>query len=817
MVRIREQTGWETIDLEGDILVSTRKRKAALTQFQPTYIQPAKLADSVGLSSTTPPTSSSPQLALKKRRLAISQNVIDAENSLLPETSQSAAKVDTLNQGPEFLPETLPDTSTSSLDPSDESLVRNLARLLNMSMSKPKTESNNDVDTMHAQFEVLESPSLQFMFERCGPESQVAQEVDRLKSQKKDLKIIQNIFHYIATLCAVGELFTKDEDELKECKKFVHLVVDQGQPGRAMRSRMQQIRDNMLARIGRINETYLPDDHNKVEELYEGYLGSRRASEILAALKRIDDEIHEVSTQRSNLQKTRYTSKKVPIKKTSPRQPSVKCNHAKKYHFDRVVEESNGCTPKAPSKGMKIDLGSHPTPRTRAKRHTKGDREIHALSETLRVFQARAPASNTQCTRKDNNEDGSGSDIPEHRADQISQQSSDFMHHGQPSGANIENQDMNETKRLEDTRERDEARVSAPVSQLFDPELVARMKQRTLEAGRVVVTGEEEGDEEQVELSDWNDTDSDISSASRPSVSSFDGTVQLYKYTIRGQFVGTQSYNDGDIITFKTFWKLRNATVYLQDVIKSLHREYMGNLDDHFELQHRHHKGLYEQVLTIGANHDVQARLWTDRELVLVDTCKLAASKARKRQLAESDEVYQVTWEKITTTTIATTTNTSLVVGTATLSSQEQPNNHNNHCIVDTGLSSDAPTATTTTIERCPDPVIHRNLASANRMAKEDFMTWYSQFFPVEEHKHSYITEQGTLFFDYSGMLKQINEAHEDALKRLGDVGCFMAEEEIALTETKDDNVAAATGGRITKMELMKVYVKPVMVLGPKN
>ncbi|RMZ82138.1 hypothetical protein DV737_g2186, partial [Chaetothyriales sp. CBS 132003] len=647
--------------------------------------------------------------------------------------------------------------------------------------------------------------------------SQVAQEAERLKSQKKDLKIIQNIFHSIATLRAVGELFTREEEELRECKKFVHLVVDQGQPGTTRRLRMRQIRDNMQARIGRIDKIYLPDDHNKVEELYEEYLGSQRASDISAALNIIDDEIYEVSTQRSKLQKTRDTPKKVPMKMTSLRQPSVRRNHAKTGHFDDIVRESNGHIRRDLPSGIEIDLDSHPTPRKTVKRPTKGDKEIHTLSEALKVLQARTPVSSgIQSTTKDTNEHGSGSDIPEDQADQISHQGSHFIHHGRSSGANIGDHDMDEINRLENARQRDEARASAPVSQLFDPELVARMKQRTLEAGRVVMTGEGEGDEEQVELSDWSDADSDVSAASSSSLSSFDGTVQLYKYTVRGQFVGTQSYNDGDIVTFKTFWKLTNATAYLQDVIKSLHREYMGNLDDHFELQHRHHKGLYEQVLTIGANHDVQARVWTDRELVLVDTCKLAANKARKRQLAESDEVYQVTWENITTTT--TTTNTSPVIRTATLSSQERHTDNDKNCIVHACHSSDTPSShTTTTTERCPDPVIHRNLASANRMAKEDFMTWYSQFFPVEEHKHSCVTEKGTLFFDYSGMLKQINEAHEDELKRLGDVGCFRAEEEMALTETNDDDVAAAAGGRITKTELMKVYVKPVMVLGPKN
>ncbi|RMD42770.1 hypothetical protein DV735_g2337, partial [Chaetothyriales sp. CBS 134920] len=408
------------------------------------------------------------------------------------------------------------------------------------------------------------------------------------------------------------------------------------------------------------------------------------------------------------------------------------------------------------------------------KRPTKHDREIHALSETLKRFQGEAPTIGPQSVLKGMEQPGSRSDTTGDGAAQTSRESCDFLHHGRPSDANIPDGNTAGINRLQDARQSDEVRSRAPVAQLYAPELVARMKRRTLEAGRVVVTGEE-GEEEQVEICDWNDAASDSSASSSSSSAGFDDTVQVYKYTVKGQFVGTQNYSDGDTVTFKTFCQLENATAHLQDIIKSLHREYIGRLGDHFELRHRHHKGLSEQFLTMGANGEVEARLWTERELVLVDTRKLAASKARRRQLTESDEVYQVTWEKTTTTT---TTNSE------TLSRQEPDTNND-------------PSAVTATVERCPDPVIHRNLASANRMAKEDFMSWYSQFFPVAEHKHSYLTEQGTLFFDYSGMLKQVNEAHEDTLRRLGDVGYFMAEEEVVPAADNSDNV--------TKTEHMKV------------
>ncbi|RMZ83251.1 hypothetical protein DV738_g1213, partial [Chaetothyriales sp. CBS 135597] len=978
MLQIRAQTRWEPIGQEGDVLMSAGKRKASCAQSQPMGFQPTKLESGLGLPSSTPPPASPPlPTTWKKRRLAISRKLLDTENEFMPDRSISSAKVETLSQRTELPPETPAERSKSWLDAGGEILTKGLARLQNISMSKPKIESSSpksgaqkilviheikdsgfyegDIPPSGRQLienqengeppreketdpEILldvsqrynqrrakntvnpagkpqghsSTPQTRPAFDsssrapaenwstqprhvgswsnhqasqpsslslerrevtlgklteksgarpkmRQGPSDshklssfqlsplssedgpslttqptlpasqpqhvqasghaqesqtasgpnvvnnrsmlgrrlainmndmcQVVEETERLKSQKKDLEIIQNVFHYIATLGAVDDLLTKEEDELRECQAFVRLVVDQCKPGIIRRSRIRHIRANMLARIGRIDMTDLPDDHNKVEQLYKEYLGSQRASDISAALKIIDDEIYELSVQRSKLQKMKYSSVKGLSNKPLRRQRTVESVSVKK------AEASSG---------------SDPSAQKSTKKPTKHDRQIHALSETRKVFQDKAPVIGTQSGPKDANGRGCRSDPIEAQAAETPQQGSDSMHHGRPSDANIQDEDLDGINKLENGRQLNEARSRAPVTQLFDPELVARMKQRTLEAGRVVMTGEGEGDEEQVEICDWNDADSDISASSSSSSSSVDGTVQLYKYTIRGQFVGTQNYSDGDTVTFKTFWKLSNATAYLQEIVKSLHREYIGSLDDHFELRHREHKGLPEQLLTIGANYEVQARLWTERELILVDTCKLAANKARKRRLAASDEVYQVTWEKTTTTT----TNTRPEC-TENLSTQEQDTNNG---IVKAGFSNNQPSPITTTIERCPDPVMHHNLASANRMAKEDFMSWYSQFFPVEEHKHSYLTEQGTLFFDYSGMLKQVNEAHEEALRRLGDVGYFIAEEEVVLGENKNDiDFTDAGSGHTTRTERMKVYVKPVMVLGPRN
>ena len=291
-------------------------------------------------------------------------------------------------------------------------------------------------------------------------------------------------------------------------------------------------------------------------------------------------------------------------------------------------------------------------------------------------------------------------------------------------------------------------------------------------------------------------------SDSDSSDSDLNDTVHVYRYKVIGQFAGVDRYNDGDKISFLSFHNVDKANEHVQAIVSAVHRNFGPSLGDYLQLNTRRWEGRLEQMLIIGPKDEVQARVWVDRQLKEVNVGRLNASKALKRRLVGEKHIYQVTWEKTTTTTF--TPAATAEGGTAQDDDLFGPE------------PAPAPTITTE-VERCPDPVIHCDLASANRMAKEDFMLWYSQFFPEAERKQTQLGRKGTYVYNYSGFLRQVNDAHEEKLGMLGSAGLYEVEEEVVQNSSSDGAGGEAEAARKAVKQKMKVCVEIKPVLGPAN
>ena len=658
---------------------------------------------------------------------------------------------------------------------------------------------------------------------------QVRDEAERLKCQKKDLKVIKEVFQKFATIRAAVELHEKEIDWLNECRRYVSLVVDKRQEGRARRLRMQGIRERMEVHIGKIDPKYLPDDEAMVRDWYEDLLSKQpgcknRALMIDEALEIIDEEVENLSIRREQ-----HKASKGKARKREPRpskSSNIKVRVKKQVRFANDVEDENGRIRRDIPDGTVIDLDGPPGPKLKPKKPTKDEREIKELRERLKVFEPteankEKSASRPSSTHRNDDSASAGEESEEELGGIDSNAGSSFTSSRSFSRRNRSarldvDQDIDEINRLEDERQRNEQQAavrgstgdaaprSRQSSQLFDPSLITLMRKKY--QGDEIPGMTAIGDGEEVEFADWTDSESTAPSDSESSDSSFDATAQIYKYTVKGRFQGVAIYSEKEEMISKSFHDIYKASQFAQEWITSLSGSYGRQHGQNYELHTVIRDGMQEQLAKFGKNREIQARVWVDRELVEIDVGKAAISKAKKRQLVNERDLYIVTWEKTIITTTYPSSSASSSTQADDLFGTEPP---------------PAP-ATSTITEQCPreDEQLHFDLGQANLMAKEDFMVWYSQFFPENERKLSYVTKRGKHTYNYSGMLRQIDQAHEERLRVLGVQDVFEVEEEIERTELGEADTAAAdeqgVGKRVIK-ERMKMYVRATPVAGPSN
>ena len=684
-------------------------------------------------------------------------------------------------------------------------------------------------------------------------EQQVRAEHERLKEQQKDLQSIESTTLAIASIRALGPLTAVEAKEEHEFRKFVGIVLDAKKSGKDRRARMTNIRANFIGRSKR--EYNVPEDE-KVREEYVNLLGERRAEMLVELKEPLDDLVLEFRTKRTTMTAKRHNT------------TANKRKYKKLVKFaDSYTDKETGRLRRDIPDGTEFELGEPTKPVKKKKKKTrpmgKEEKEILMLEERLRQVKATrtarfddehvpAPATAVQPDSESEVSEEEGGEEYVFNAGRNSAATSSFTcatsFPGGDERQNLEvDQDLDEINKLENERQGQDDSLAVSRSkptkiansadqggaQGYDHNLIIQMQAR-----RIALDLRQKEKSENIPFDDVAElSDSDVSVASTPSTRSSDTdssassdhptTVQRFKYTVMGQFVGVETYKPEEEYILRTFHDLNLANEYVQKTMNSLAADHKAIAGDDWELRTRCRKGIFEQLLYLGEDESVQARVWVDREIIEVDMGKVAAKKARKAILGDAKYTWMVEWERIVNTTTDAVSDETVSPGADTtvpdVNGEEEDDLFGSPPPAPPPAPPIAPTPKTAVKHQIfrptPDEVasnLFTTPAHANRAAKEIYINWYAQFFPDEAKPYygRYIPASGSR---YEGMLGQVDMACEEELGTLGEWGLGVWENEVESKDGGEGAEGVGDGEKGRETERMRVWVRRVGVQGPTN
>ena len=515
---------------------------------------------------------------------------------------------------------------------------------------------------------------------------QILIELERAKERERDLGTIKRTYKAIAILGCLGPFNPVEVKEIQECGNFLKMVVDQGLPGKVRRGRIQDIRDNMLTRIGKCDDP--PEDSWK--DLYNTYLDRRHYS--LARFEQdigdLDEKITRLRDERANQNKIRNNSQH------RNREARVRAKQKKVRFASSVVTGGPGHTWRDVPEGVELDLLDSDSTRARVtltadekrrlntenRRHAQyqvQDRKEVRLQAQLALFKANDTSSpqpgagqtpETAATAHENadaesevSEEDAGHETVFAAGRREPAVRDDFFTPAPFPGTLQEAQDDEEINRLENSRQQEE-RARAAVSadgrhashvmsgQASDQDLLERMRKRRAEGyqgieatGRpsVLENGVNESDDE-ANLSLESEPESEITMSDNE-------PTQIFKYEVHAQTAGIQIYNDYETYTPKTYSNLKKANQHVADLTTSLLRRYPpehGVENGCWNLNTIHDGGMWKQLLKIGIDENVQARVWVERRVVELDARGRRGRKIRRQMKQRPRPHWVVEWEE---------------------------------------------------------------------------------------------------------------------------------------------------------------------------
>jgi hypothetical protein len=623
-------------------------------------------------------------------------------------------------------------------------------------------------------------------------EQEVLKHHETLKERKRDLDALGSVFWECALLLCfpdrdVTERTTQTEqEEIYEIAEFVEIVINQNKSGRLKRKRIQDIRDNIKRRVTRASETCItyPADAAILEEMRRTF-GARCIDFVDDEVPKVQAEIDHWGNLRRSLSNKHHRNQRKSIK-TAEAQNTLPAK--KKVQFGRESSK------KASSWKSYPNTLVNATENRQQAQYTRLDDLQTRLRLQLQMFETADPenvlklqdqVAETQAQLKDVtlsvNDDSEEEDGAEH----VFAAGSSHISESHPE------QDLTELDRLENRRQQKD-RVSADSvkqRQAFDPELLRQMQLRKARAVEATT------DPTIIQSSDTRD-DSDESDLEGKAIDNSDESdtfdnseaeeeeQKIYRYTVWGTFRNVPGYDDVDHYRLARTYNNDSAEAKVRSTIADIPSRLCGVVDNpqcgSILTEWDWDSGGFEQHYMLGKEVDVEARVWSERELV--DLTKRRLRQAKRHGPVREPDCYAVYWQS-TLTPIPVENEDEMEIDSA-----EQ----------DSLFGDETPEGKTRTptVKTIPSDEVtfYRDSILANRRAKEIWVEWMSTFFPGVESE---------------GYLRQEDDALEQELKQLGATGLFWKEDYFIVPGTIDGHGRAK--------EEMKVWVKRIPVMGPGN
>ncbi|KAK5451779.1 hypothetical protein LTS15_008039 [Exophiala xenobiotica] len=640
------------------------------------------------------------------------------------------------------------------------------------------------------------------------------------KERKRDLEAIERSVYSIAYLRCLGVFTDTDQKELNEVRKFIALVIDQGESGKMRRKRIQDIRDNMKRRADGFQEPASADVSKWLTRIFPGKL-----EVVKEELAKAEDQVSDLGALRRNISAKRHNK-------------SDRKRGKKQVRFAEPSEEREIKAHRTPKLRQPKHGGANATENRRLAQYARQDKVREHLKSQLQLFEdaeqpevidlpEQSELDRCRHTDSEESEEDEGAQYV-YGAGRDAATSSFTAPTPFPGTRALDvDQDIQEINRLEDARQKEsETRVSqhlsaASQSQALDTELLKKMQaKKALQDLGIDLEAIKSNTATEVE--EISDTDSSSSSDD----DSEDEDRQIFEYTVWAVFAGIPVYKLGEEYWFKKTYNLKLANRHVGILIQAVnkfHRPAGEHDSGDYSVQAEYHEGLMEQHLKIGQDVKVEARIWVQKKLVDLDKKAFRSAKARK--YTGQQVMYTVDWEK-TVTPVVDEAEIDIQPETPSATATKAPTQSANTDERGEGAgegdddlgslfgddptpppepaeqrvlnSSDPVTGTTTTNSR-EESRYFSTTVLANRHAKDLYMAWYATFLPGVQNE---------------GYRRLEDEAVEKQLESMGTWGLWNREE--SFTRVASDNERVNGSGRRVE-EKFKVWVRKVGVLGPRN
>ncbi|KAK5235516.1 hypothetical protein LTR47_003701 [Exophiala xenobiotica] len=641
------------------------------------------------------------------------------------------------------------------------------------------------------------------------------------KERKRDLEAIERSVHSIAYLRCLGVFTDTDQKELNEVRKFIVLVIDQGESGKMRRKRIQDIRDNMKRRADGFQEPASADVSKWLKRIFPGKLEL-----VTEELAKAEDQVSDLGALRRNISAKRHNK-------------SDRKRGKKQVRFAEPSEEREIKAHRTPKLRQPNHGGANATENRRLAQYARQDKVREHLKSQLQLFnEAEQPevidlpgqSELDPCRHTDSeeSEEDEGAQYV-YGAGRNAATSSFTAPTPFPGTRTLDvDQDIQEINRLEDARQKEsETRVSqhfsaASQSQALDTELLKKMQaKKALQDLGIDLEAIKSNTATEVEA--ISDTDSSSSSDD----DSEDEDRQVFEYTVWAVFAGIPIYKVGEEYWFKKTYDLELANRHVGILIQAVnkfHRPADGPDSGDYSLASDFHGGLMEQHLKIGQDVKVEARIWVGKKLVDLDKKAFRSAKARK--YTGQQVMYTVDWEKTVTPVVdEADIDIQPETSSATATKAKAPTQSANTGERGEGAGegeddldslfgddptpppepaeqvltlSEAVTGVATTNSRDETRFFSTSVL-ANRHAKDLYMAWYATFLPGVQNE---------------GYRRLEDEAVEKQLESMGTWGLWNREE--SFTRVASDHESVNASGRRVE-EKYEIWVRKVGVLGPRN
>lgn len=462
------------------------------------------------------------------------------------------------------------------------------------------------------------------------------------KERKRDLDTLGSVLWAYAELLCYSDrelpdrMIETESKEVYEIGQFIKLVIDLGRPGKAMRTRIQDILGNVKRRIGKgaLNSPE-PSNTAVLQELSRTF-GKERIEFVDKETPKVQKEIDHWGDLRKSNHAQRNSARRRP-----QRSISVSAGKRKQVRFAHTTKD----TPTRQVLPGKAPRGSvNATENRRQAQYARQEKLEQKLREQLKLFdnakqdeiaeiQSRVTELEDELDEaqlaESESEEEDGAEYVFGAGYTSEGNQSDVSQRAKPS---IE-QDIDEINRLEDSRQKasgihptqrrfdpeSQEKLGATTTdskpcQSFDAELLRQMqirKRQALEApDSTTVTAT---------LANPSDDGSDEALEDLSSDDEDEENRQIFKYEVRGEFRGIVGWEDGVQYLFRRSYNLDRANKKMKEIRKCLPQlTFQANDVDTSREMSTVSKadGLKDRHLTLGYHGEVGARLWVEKKLV---------------------------------------------------------------------------------------------------------------------------------------------------------------------------------------------------------